>query len=382
MKADCSRSRPVPVKLKRPSVAGSNCNGIGDCVLQRLVHRTVDPIHSKLHIVVSVMPRQAGSRVPFPKSAPQRHQNRSGAGIRPQTCGVVTHAALGVEQQRRRDDALIVDQTAGLPIRTVLPLSGILLQEFVGNLETHLMPAHRDPNPVATGEIARISHNSTIRRSSVGEVVEYWRIQIAVRLRAGNVGGHAVRPATIDEARVAIHGPKTSASDCGLAVQAVRSVLGRRDLHHAAQLAPILSGISSRKDAHGLHVFRLETGRKCRRPVLVQGHAIHDELDIVLRSPGMQHAVGFIKPSWLGIDQVEQAPARLRSKVLCDGLRSDRIHGGGAIGIDQRRGIGYIHAALDRSHPQGDAQVHGDFRTDTDDPAECLKALVRNHHPV
>src|SRR5580693_6850913 len=110
--------------------------------------------------MVPIMPRQVGARVSFPKTALLRHQNRSGLGIRPQIRGIVAHTALGVEQKRRGDDALIVDETTGLPIRAILPLARILLHEFVGDFETHLILAYLDADSVATGEIPRVGDGS------------------------------------------------------------------------------------------------------------------------------------------------------------------------------------------------------------------------------
>src|SRR5262249_47217043 len=102
-------------------------------------------------------------------------------------------------------------------------------------------------------------------------------------------GGPGVRKDTGAVCRV-----ETSTANGRVSVQATGRVLGRRELNDSAEFASILSRIPRGENAHRFNVIRFEIGRKSGRPVLVQWNAVHNKLDGVLRTPRMEHAVGFV----------------------------------------------------------------------------------------
>ncbi len=60
---------PLIGKLKVQFCPGIELSRIGYCVLQRLMHRTENTVHARFPIVMSVVPCEVGSRVPFAVAA-------------------------------------------------------------------------------------------------------------------------------------------------------------------------------------------------------------------------------------------------------------------------------------------------------------------------
>src|SRR5579864_2133083 len=122
--------------------AGIELRRIGNGVLERLVNRIEDAVRADLDVVMTVMPGEIGARIAFPKASLLGNEDRSRIGIRPKPGGVVAHTALGIEQQRWRDHALVIDQPASLLVISILALPGILLHQFIGDFEVHAALAY------------------------------------------------------------------------------------------------------------------------------------------------------------------------------------------------------------------------------------------------
>src|SRR6267378_4962002 len=60
---------PLVRKLKVQLRAGIELSRIGNHILQRLVHRAENSVHARFPIVMSVVPRKVGSRIPFAVAA-------------------------------------------------------------------------------------------------------------------------------------------------------------------------------------------------------------------------------------------------------------------------------------------------------------------------
>ena len=65
-------------KLKSQLCPGSELRRIGYRVLQRLMHRTENTIHTRFPIVMSAVPREVGAQVSFAVAAVLRNDHRRG----------------------------------------------------------------------------------------------------------------------------------------------------------------------------------------------------------------------------------------------------------------------------------------------------------------
>ena len=72
---------PLIRKTKGQLRPGIELSRIGYRVLQGLVHRTENDVHTRLPIVMSAVPCEVGSRVPFAVAAVLRNENGSGGRV-------------------------------------------------------------------------------------------------------------------------------------------------------------------------------------------------------------------------------------------------------------------------------------------------------------
>src|SRR5690348_6934024 len=120
-----------------------------------------------------------------------------------------------------------------------------------------------------------------------------------------------ISPASVAQVDISVFAPKASAAQCDLPVQTGGRILWRGDLHYAAELAPVFSGITRRAHTHGIGFFRLKRGGEGGRPVLRKRQSIDHELHLIFRFAWVQRSIGFKEPAWKRIDQIEQTASRL-----------------------------------------------------------------------
>ena len=146
-------------------------------------------------------------------------------------------------------------------------------------------------------------------------------------------------------------------------MEARRDILRATDVHYSAKLPPILGRITRSQHAHGFDLIGIERWRKRWRTILCQRQSVEDKLHVVFRTARMQHAVRFINPPGLIVDEIGKRSARLRRNLFFDRILADGVRHARARRIDQRRGIGNFHLRGDRGHAQRDRKCQRNFRT-------------------
>ena len=96
----------------------------------------------------------------------------------------------------------------------------------------------------------------------------------------------------------------------------------------------------------------------------------------------MKHAVGFEQPARLRIHQVQDGPAGLRRAPVAQCVRSQVVERAGAVRIEQRIEIGYLHRRLDRRHPQGHAILERRLGADFQKTGERREAGALHLHTI
>src|SRR6267378_4685089 len=84
---------PLIGKLKVQLRAGIELSRMGYRVLQRLMHRTENTVHARFPIVMSAVPCEVGSRVPFAVAAVLRNNHRRGLRVGRKRCARIPHAS-------------------------------------------------------------------------------------------------------------------------------------------------------------------------------------------------------------------------------------------------------------------------------------------------
>src|ERR1700674_3361809 len=129
------------------------------------------------------------------------------------------------------------DLTGSLPVRNVLTLQRLLLHQLIGNQEAHCIMDHRDAQPVAIRKIPLIRSRKSARISTIREILEHRRIQVAIRVKTVAACGKTIFPRAVGKRRRAGYGVKTTASRVELAMKPAGRVFGGRHFDDAAQLS-------------------------------------------------------------------------------------------------------------------------------------------------
>src|ERR1700722_15289214 len=140
---------PSPVgKLKPLLRSGIELRRRADGVLQRLMHRTENPVDTRFPIVTSMMASDVATHIAFSVTTVLRDDHRCRQRIRRQSRARIAHAAGKTQEQIRRDRMLEKNLPRGFAICDVLPLPGFLLDQLIWHKESHLVVSHHDAQSV------------------------------------------------------------------------------------------------------------------------------------------------------------------------------------------------------------------------------------------
>src|SRR5882757_7030148 len=134
---------------KRQLSAGIKLGRIGDAILQRFMHWAEDSVRADFPVMAPVMAREVRAHVSFPVSAILRDNDRGRQHIRRKKRGGVAHVSGYGQQQIRRKSMCVSRLSAGLLLRGVLALAGLLLNQLVWHKITNRMLSHSNEKPVA-----------------------------------------------------------------------------------------------------------------------------------------------------------------------------------------------------------------------------------------
>src|SRR5215472_13704254 len=289
-------------KLKRRLRSRIKLAGIRNRVSQGLVNGTKEAIHTSFPVA---MAGEVGAKIAFAVVAFLRNNHRRRGGIRTQSSVGVAHASGETQKQVLRDGILKKDLAAGFRVGDVLSLTRILLHEFIGNEETDGVVRHGDAQAVSTGEIPFVGAREAGGVSTIGEVLQERRIEIAIGMKSVGGGGKAILAVNQGDSRGAIRGGETSAACVELAVEAEGDVFLSGELDNATEFPAILRRIIRGDDTKRFDLVGVEGGSESRRAILRQRQTVNNVLHVVFRAAGMKNAVGFEQPSWLIGDQVQ-----------------------------------------------------------------------------
>ncbi len=79
---------------------------------------------------------------------------------------------------------LVINLTADFGIVAVLPLSGGLLDQFIGNGRTSFAARNRESQAIAFRKIMFVCGGKSIAISPVGKVLQNWWIEVAVAMKS------------------------------------------------------------------------------------------------------------------------------------------------------------------------------------------------------
>jgi hypothetical protein len=121
---------------------------------------------------------------------------------------------------------------------------------------------------------------------------------------------------------------------------------------------------------------------ECRGPVVGQRQAVDHELGLVLRSAGMQNAVGFEEPAWLRIHQLGERSTGQRRRAPLQRVGADPVRRRRLMQIHQRVAGGDRDLRLDRSQGHRDPVVRGQRGTNFHQPRKPSETVARNGHAI
>ena len=250
---------------------------------------------------------------------------------------------------------------AGFDIGNVLALAGLLLDEFVGNQEAHDIVNDGEAQAVAFGKFALVGSGKAAGVAAIGEVGEHRRIEITIGVKTVAADRETVFSRGVGKRGGAAGAGKAAAIHVELAVKTSGHVFYGGDFDDAAKFAAVLGGKSGGQHAHGIDIVGVEFRGERGRAILRERQAVENILHIVFRAARVQHAVGFVEPAGLLIDEVAEISAGLRSHFLIDGLAPDGIDGAGAAGIDEGGGVGDLNLRGDGRNAKRDRHVQRNF---------------------
>src|SRR6266850_3325642 len=230
---------PAIRKLKRCLRSRIELRWIGDRILQRLVYRAENAVHARLPVVLTAMSYEVPANVAFAIAAVLRDEDRRREWIRCQRRAGAAHAAGKIQKQTGRNRMLEKDLPGGLPVRNILTLERLLLHQLIGDQEAHCIMDHRDAQPVAIRKIPLIGSGKAARVSTIREILEHRRIQVAIRMKTVAACGKTILPRAVGKRRRPGYGGKTSAPRVELAVNPPGSIFGGGHLDDAAELSSI-----------------------------------------------------------------------------------------------------------------------------------------------
>ena len=126
----------------------------------------------------------------------------------------------------------------------------------------------------------------------------------------------------------------------------------------------------------------VDLGRECRGPVVGQRQTVDHELCLVLRSAGMQNAVGFEEPARLRVHQVGERSAGQRRRAPLQRVGADAVRRRGLMQIHQRVAGGDRDLRLDGGQRHRDAIVRGQRGTNFHQPRKTSEAVARDGHAI
>src|ERR1700730_15125082 len=148
------------------------------------MHRAENAGHARLPVMMSMMSGKVPAYITFAIAAILRDNDRRRGWIRCQRRAGVAHAAGETQEQAGRNRMLEKDLPGGLVVRNVLALQRLLLHLLIRNQEARSIVDHRDAQPVAIRKIPLVGSGKSTSISTIREVLQYRRIQVAIRVKA------------------------------------------------------------------------------------------------------------------------------------------------------------------------------------------------------
>src|SRR6266849_4942406 len=131
------------------------------------------------------------------------------------------------------------DLPGGLAVRNVLALERLLLHQLIGNQEAHTIVDHRDAHQVAIRKTPLIRSGKAARISTIRELLEHRRIQVAIRVKTVAACGETILSRAVGKRRRPGYGGKTSALCVEPAVKSAGRIFRGGHFDDAAQLSSI-----------------------------------------------------------------------------------------------------------------------------------------------
>ncbi len=248
----------------------------------------------------------------------------------------------------------------------VLPLRGLLLDLLVRHLKSCEAVLEGKAQAIRRGQIAFPPARDPTRRPRVGVIRFNRGIEIAIRARGIGTQGQGRPAPSLLYARIAARCREALAEARHLAVRALVTVRVGNDLNDATEFAAELGRVARSHNIHRLDVLGLDFRSERGRAVIRDRDAVHYVLNAVLRTAGVQHAVGFEQPSGLLIHERDHGAAGHRGAAIPDFFCAGEVGRSGSRRIDQRIGIRHDDFGAERSHPQRDDDADRYRRRDID----------------
>ena len=131
---------------------------------------------------------------------------------------------------------------ARFQIPDVLPLAGLLLDEFVGHEKADRIVRHAHPQAIARRKIPFIGTRESRGISPIRIICQHRRIEIALGVKSLSTRRKPVRPLRVGNSRRAVRRGKTSATGVEPSVPSCRDIFLRRDLDDAAEFPSVFGG--------------------------------------------------------------------------------------------------------------------------------------------
>ena len=173
----------------------------------------------------------------------------------------------------------------------------ILLHIFVGDGIAREFMADNQGQTVFLGQVALIVHSKTGGGAIVGVILRDHGVEIMVCHVAGGTQAEGISLPrvlilSIDSGRIV-----TAAEKSELSVKPGIAVFESIDLNHATHLAAKFRGNAGGIDLQGFGIIGFYLWAEAGRTVVGEGNAIHNELGLIFRTPGVKDGVAFVEPT-------------------------------------------------------------------------------------